>query len=113
MNRYSSHWISWALTQVIILIAFTVLSIIFQKWWIILFALLFTSYVKTEEKTTARTCDKCGTFIYFKTDNQTKEYEEAGWKRMKENGVFIDVCPNCLRKEEINASFTFDSHSSS
>lgn len=32
------------------LICFTVLAIVFKIWWIVLFALLFTSYIGKDEK---------------------------------------------------------------
>ena len=45
--------------NVLALICFTVLSIVFQRWWIVLFALLFMSSVETK-RNFHRVCDGCG-----------------------------------------------------
>lgn len=50
MNNLSKHAF-WAVSikNSICIIAFTVLSIVFEKWWIVLFSALFFSGLKIKE----------------------------------------------------------------
>ena len=41
---------AWAFKNIVAIIAWTALAILFSKWWIALFALLFLSDVKTKDK---------------------------------------------------------------
>lgn len=38
---------AWALKNIIAILAWTALAILFNKWWIALFAILFVSDIKT------------------------------------------------------------------
>lgn len=44
MNEYK--WL--ILKNIVVIICFTVLAIVFNKWWIILFSLLFLTYFNSE-----------------------------------------------------------------
>lgn len=48
MNSRSIFW-AWAIKNIICIICWTALAIVFNKWWIALFAILFMSNLKTDE----------------------------------------------------------------
>lgn len=48
MNK-SFIW-AWAFKNIVAIVAWAVLAILFNKWWIALFSLLFISSIKTETK---------------------------------------------------------------
>ena len=44
-------WIAWAIKNSVAIIAFALLSVVFERWWIALFAILFmTSMESTIER---------------------------------------------------------------
>ena len=49
-SEYKKILWAWAFTEAINIICFTTLAIVFKKWWIVLFAALFTNSVKASEK---------------------------------------------------------------
>ena len=49
MNK--SVWWAWAIKNSICTICWVVLAIVFNKWWIALFGLLFLSSLRTENTT--------------------------------------------------------------
>lgn len=53
--------IIWALMFKNIMVVFVwgALAVLFDKWWIALFAIFFMSYIKVEDKK-YRVCDGCG-----------------------------------------------------
>ena len=79
----------------ITLICFTILAIIFGKWWIIFFSALFLSYIKGTK--THMVCDGCGRYSPDAKDHQTAIEEEfkAGWVRIKKGDKWEDYCPDC------------------
>lgn len=83
----------------IVLICFTILSIHFEKWWIILFAILFGESLKITS-ITKRTCDGCGKVICGEIDKIDNKYYELGWIRKKNGDKWEDYCPEC--KKEFN-----------
>ena len=95
MNKHA-YW-AWAIKNSTVMICFTVLSLTFNKWWIVLFALLFLSDVKAN---TAyhRICDECG------AQSPNAETPEAALKLAKESGwkhyetTNEDYCPTCQIK---------------
>lgn len=50
MSEKIKIYIIWALKNVITLICFTILAILFNKWWIVLFSVLFYSTLKLNEE---------------------------------------------------------------
>ncbi|MBO5917860.1 MAG: hypothetical protein J6Q14_03735 [Oscillospiraceae bacterium] len=45
-----SYFLIWAVTNIAIIVCFTALAMFFGKWWIVLFAALFTYGWKSREK---------------------------------------------------------------
>ena len=81
--------------NIVALICFTVLAIVFHKWWIILFALLFMSSVETKHKSYSRVCDGCGKHSPY-ADSYNQALEEArlaGWVHITDTNK--DYCPQC------------------
>ena len=76
---------------------FTILAIVFDKWWIIFFALLFI-LVPTHKVMHKRTCDICGksTGSYDTSQEAIKHAKECCWIHVEENDR--DFCPECVSK---------------
>lgn len=97
MNK-SVIW-SLAIKNSISVICWTALAIVFNKWWIALFGLLFICG-KTECKISdinsyCRVCDKCGKRSPY-TDNYNKAIDkakDAGWIHCVDGDK--DYCPDC------------------
>ena len=92
-------YIACLIKNSISIICFTVLSIIFNKWWIILFSALFLSNIQTK-KQFFRICDICG-----KHSTYANDYNES-LDKAKKDGWICDVdknkdyCPECQNKEK-------------
>lgn len=94
MNK-NIYW-SVVIENSICIICWTALAIVFDKWWIALFALLFMSSVKTKP-VSYRVCDKCGKHSEY-ADSKEKALQiakEAGWVHNESDNT--DYCPNCKR----------------
>lgn len=91
----------WAIKNIVILICFSLLSIYFGKWWIVLFSVLFFSYIKTGSTTCY--CDKCGRQLPVSGtfEEVVKAKQEYGWNRRKNGDKWEDICPEC-QKEEVD-----------
>lgn len=90
---------AWAIKNSIDILAWVALAIVFNKWWIALFAILFISGLQTKYQQ-YRVCDKCG-----KHSPSADSYNEAldkakaeGWLHIAEGNK--DYCPDC--RKEIN-----------
>lgn len=92
MNK--NIWLAWAIKNSIYMICWTVLAIVFNKWWIIFFSLLSISGVKTVYGY-HRICDKCGKHSpYAESYNEALDKaKEAGWVHEVEGNK--DYCPDC------------------
>lgn len=90
---------AWAIKNSIAIIAWVVLAIVFNKWWIALFGILFTDEIKTKHQN-YRVCDGCGKHSpYADSYNEALDKaKEAGWTYIVEGN--LDYCPDC-RKENI------------
>lgn len=90
----------WALMLKNIMVAFVwgALAVLFDKWWIALFAILFMSYVKVKT-TFYRICDGCGKHgPYANSYNKALDKaKEAGWVHYVDGNK--DYCPECAEKE--------------
>lgn len=79
------------------LLAFAILAVKFDKWWIVLFAILFmTSVVRVHKH--YKICDRCGEHgPYAESHNEAiDEAKKVGWIRIKnDNGEWEDICPEC------------------
>lgn len=81
----------------ICVICWTALAIIFNKWWVALFGVLFLTSYETRSNY-FRICDKCG-----KRSPSASDYNEAldkamaaGWLHITESNS--DFCPCCRHK---------------
>lgn len=95
MNNISI-W-AWAIKNSICVICWTILAIIFNKWWIALFGLLFISTLTTKQQT-YRICDKCGKHSpYANSHNEALDKaKDAGWIHSVTDNK--DYCPECQQK---------------
>lgn len=89
---------AWAIKNSIDILVWVALAIVFNKWWIALFAILFVSGFQTKYQH-HRVCDKCGKHgpsadSYNEALDKAKE---AGWLHIVEGNK--DYCPDC-RKEQ-------------
>lgn len=75
-------------------ICWAALAVIFGKWWIALFALLFmTSYSTVHNY--HRVCDKCGKYspVAGSYNDALDKAKAAGWIHIAERNK--DYCPTC------------------
>lgn len=89
----SSLW-AWAIKNSVSVICLTVLAVVFNKWWVALFGLLFMSELQTKYKN-YRVCDKCGKHSPY-ADNYNDALDkakEAGWVHCVDGNK--DYCPEC------------------
>lgn len=97
-------WLLFAiLINIVPIICLTILAIIFNKWWIVLFSILFLFDVKhIPLKKYYRICDGCGKRSPDAKDYNTalEEAKKAGWITRKNwiNDKFEDYCPECQVK---------------
>lgn len=84
----------WAIKNSVHMICWTCLAIVFDKWWIALFGLLFMDLLKTKMYY-CRTCDKCGKRSpYANSYNEALDKaKEAGWVHEVDGNK--DYCPDC------------------
>lgn len=89
---------TWAFKNIVAIVAWTALAILFDKWWIALFALLFLSDISTKTKS-YRICDGCGKYgPYANSYNEALDKaKEAGWVHYVDGAR--DYCPECAEKE--------------
>jgi hypothetical protein len=83
--------------NIINLICFTTLAIVFNKWWIIFFAILFVMTPKVIIKQ-RRKCDGCGIQSDYgdSRDDAIEKAVNSGWVHIPEGN--LDYCPNCKDK---------------
>ena len=89
---------AWAVKNIMCVVCWTVLAIVFNKWWIALFGLLFMNGFKQQQMQYYRVCDKCG-----KHSPNADSYNEAldkakaaGWTHLVDGNK--DYCPECAGK---------------
>ena len=76
------------------MICWTALAVVFNKWLVALFGLLFMSDLQTKCKS-YRVCDKCGKHSPY-ADNYNEALDkakEAGWVHYVDGNK--DCCPDC------------------
>lgn len=89
-------WWAWAIKNSICVICWVVLAIVFHKWWIALFGLLFMCSLKTEPiHYYYRICDKCGEHSESAEtyDKALEKAKQSGWVHFDDDNK--DYCPNC------------------
>ena len=74
---------------------FAVLAVVFDRWWIVLFSLLFMSVLQTVNKH-SRVCDQCGkrSEAADSVKEAIQKAERAGWKHFE--GTNTDFCPGVV-----------------
>lgn len=89
----------WAciINNIICVSCWTILAIIFNRWWIALFAFLFFAIPNTTHKY-YRTCDRCGKHSeYADSYNEALDKAKAaGWIHHVDGNK--DYCPECRMK---------------
>jgi hypothetical protein len=85
---------AWVIKNSISVLTWATLAVVFNKWWIALFALLFMSGLQTKYKN-YRVCDGCGKLSpYADSYNEALDKaKEAGWVHYVEGNK--DYCPSC------------------
>ena len=98
--------IAYLIYNILNLAIFGALSLVFEKWWIILFALLFVLLPSHKIKH-KRTCDICGksTESYDTTEEAIKQAEKHGWIHVEENDR--DFCPECIKEMRVNCEVDY------
>lgn len=99
MNK--NFWWAWAIKNSICVICWTAIAIIFNKWWIALFGLLFMHSIKSETSSSSFIrCNECGKYAPFTQhpDDPIYMVKQQGWVSYKENGEWKDYCPDCQDK---------------
>ena len=85
---------AWVVKNIVVVLAWSILAIIFNKWWIALFSILFVNGLQTKYRN-YRVCDKCGKHsLYADTYNEALDKaKEAGWIHYVDGNK--DYCPDC------------------
>ena len=85
---------AWVIKNSVALLAWVALAVVFNKWWIALFSILFMSGLQTKYKSYI-VCDKCGKHsLYANSYNEALDKaKESGWVHDVENNK--DYCPDC------------------
>lgn len=85
---------AWVVKNIVVVLAWAILAIIFNKWWIALFSILFVNGLQTKYRN-YRVCDKCGKHSpYADTYNEALDKaKEAGWIHYVDGNK--DYCPDC------------------
>lgn len=89
--------------NIICMICWTALAVIFGKWWIALFGILFMSSYPVKQYW--RYCDGCGKIgpVADSYNDALNKAKEAGWIHCVDGNK--DYCPECQQevfKEQIN-----------
>lgn len=104
MKDSKIYWFA-ILQNTVSIIAFTVLAIVFNRWWIIFFSILFLNYIKTDKKY-YRICDGCGKHSPGRESYNAAldAAKDAGWNHVfgrDEDGIReLDFCPSCLAERD-------------
>lgn len=94
--------ISILILNAVIIVCWTVLAVVFNKWWIALFAILcfFTCRNENKHDQYYVICDVCGKHSPYAKDHNSsiEEAKKAGWIRRRSGDKFEDFCPDCQSK---------------
>lgn len=89
-------WFTTTVHNAVCIICFTVLAIVFRKWWVALFSILFMLFVNTKPiHYYFRTCDQCGAQSEYANtpDEALNKAIESGWSHIAHGNK--DYCPKC------------------
>ena len=94
MNK-NNIW-ACAINNMVCVSCLTILAAMFDRWWIVLFTILFLCFPKTVHKY-CRTCDGCGKHSeYAETYNDAlNKAKVAGWVHYVDGNK--DYCPECKK----------------
>lgn len=94
MDVNKNNWLY--VFSAICVICWTCLAIVFNKWWLALFAFLFTPV-----RLYTRFCDKCGkrSIPAFTYNRAIENAKAAGWVIRKVGDKWDDRCPDCQQEE--------------
>lgn len=97
-------WLVVMIYNIICIICWAALAIIFEKWWITLFAILFISTFKSIGTTIY--CDECGKTgpSGNSSEEARKKAKEAGWMYYPVTNT--DCCPDCMMKKLVQKGDT-------
>lgn len=100
LHLNKSDVLAYVVNNIICVVCFSTLAILFDKWWIALFAFLFFALPSKYVKKYYRVCDECGKYSpYADSYNEAiDKATKAGWVRWKENDEWEDYCPECQSK---------------
>lgn len=81
--------------NIVILVVFLALAIVFKHWWIILFSVFFIASFPVTVHKYRRKCDGCGiSSVAMDTYDQALDRAiKDGWKHYEETNT--DYCPSC------------------
>lgn len=97
MNK--NAWWAWAIKNIVCLIIWCALAVIFNKWWIALFGLFCISTLEAKDiKKYYRICDKCGKHSPYEDsyNDALDKAKAAGWVHCVDGNK--DYCPECQAK---------------
>lgn len=96
MNKHTI-W-AWVFYHVVNLICWALLAVVFGRWWIALFAVLFLGTLRNGDRYFY--CDICGACSPAAStlDKAEKKRVEAGWIRRKTENGMEDICPACQKR---------------
>ena len=92
-----NDWWSIMFYNCVVVLVFAILAVKFTKWWVALFAILFTQHIHTVHNHRLF-CDNCGKLGPIAKDSSSavNEAVKAGWLHEKnDNGAYEDYCPEC------------------
>ena len=84
--------------NVTVLCIFAALAVVFDKWWIIFFAMLFTGGFKTEIPRHYLVCDSCGEkgpVGNSVEEARAKAKRDKWWSGVDPGGKHVDYCSKC------------------
>ena len=83
--------------NIVSLICWTIIAIVFKTWWLMFFSILFMGTLKRQH---FRICDKCGKCSPMCDSSHAAviKAQELGWIRRKVGNDWEDFCPDCQNK---------------
>ena len=91
-------WWSWAVKNIVCVLCWCALAIVFDRWWISLFSILFVNALSIgNAKMYYRICDKCGKHspLAESYNGAIEKAKESGWEIKKVGDKWDDRCPDC------------------
>lgn len=99
MNK-NAFWAA-CIANSVAFICWTVIAVVFDKWWLMLFSLLFFTSTKAEIRGNRyKVCDGCGKHGPVAETSEEAELKavKAGWVVNVGDNKNLDFCPECKVK---------------